>query len=223
MNTKSHNQKLVLPPAFLFLRVAQIILALIVLGLTAYLISNTFYGLLVPSSYGLAMFTSIATLIIVVYNLVAERAVPAIYNVWAILALEIFSVIFWLSTMGSIAAFRSGFYVYSYDYDYDYRRDLDKREYLSTTVYLGVLIGVAVVSAKEMILFLISLAIFGTRLYRLQKSNSPAVQTQPQQFQPQYEQAQVQPQPSQPQYQPQYQQGQMPPQQQYQQAPAQQY
>src|SRR5438046_383457 len=54
--------------------------------------------------------------------------------------------------MASMAAYRSGFYWlgYNYNYNYNYRRDLDKRAYVSSTVYLGVLIGVAVVAAKEM-------------------------------------------------------------------------
>jgi len=244
MHLQAPNHKLVLPVVFLFLRVAQAVIAVIVLGLTAFLIS-VHYGILVPGSYGVAMFTSIVTLIIVAYNIIADRAVPAIYNMWAILALDIFAVIFWLSTMAAIAAYRAG---YGLDFYYNYRRDLDKR-YVSSVVYLGVLVGVSILAAKAMILFLITLVIFGIRLFRHQKNNNSGgvmmqpqqqfqpqyqqSQVQPEQFQPQYQQSQVQPEQVQPQYQqshvqaqpfqPPYQHGQMPPHQQYQQTPAKPY
>ena len=55
--------------------------------------------------------------------------------------------------MASMAAYRAGFYSwYYYDYNYNYRRDLDKR-YVSYALYPGVLIGVAILAAKEMYVY----------------------------------------------------------------------
>jgi hypothetical protein len=54
---------------------------------------------------------SLATFIVVLYSLLTQhvKACQAAYNYWAVLALEIFAIIFWLSSMANLAATRSAF------------------------------------------------------------------------------------------------------------------
>ena len=87
------------PSYFMFLRIPQLVVALVVLGLDA-------YGLSVLSFSGdeLMMFTAIATIIVVIYNLVATLAVPTVYNYWAALSLDIFLTIFWLVSFALLAS-----------------------------------------------------------------------------------------------------------------------
>lgn len=91
---------------------------------------------------------AIFTLIIVGYILLASSACPKAYNYWAILALDILGVVFWISTTGLLAAWASGLLISSYtdsssydcSYDYYYcykKRSLDpllQKRYAVTTV-----------------------------------------------------------------------------------------
>ncbi|ERS99243.1 hypothetical protein HMPREF1624_04441 [Sporothrix schenckii ATCC 58251] len=89
----------VYPAYFLYLRFAQLLVTVIVLGLDA-------YGLSVLSFSGdeLMIFTVIASLIVCIYVLVATLAAPAAYNYWAVLSLDILLVIFWLASFALLAS-----------------------------------------------------------------------------------------------------------------------
>jgi hypothetical protein len=49
---------------------------------------------------------------------VAEYGAPSLHNYWAILALDIFLVIFWLSSFALLAAQVSYLFAYGIDYGY---------------------------------------------------------------------------------------------------------
>ncbi|KIW01995.1 uncharacterized protein PV09_06505 [Verruconis gallopava] len=158
-----------MPKGFLAVRILQIVFALIVVGLTAFLISNTIGFVFSATAFGI--FCGILTLIIVTYDLVAEKAAKAAYNMWAVLALDILMVIFWLSAMGSMAALRAAFTVPVTITTY--KRVITKRYYYAWAgnTYLAILAGAAGVSAIELILFIISLIMFGARLHRHRTSS----------------------------------------------------
>ena len=86
------------------------------------------------------------------------------YNYWAVLALEIFAIIFWLSSMANLAATRSAF-VYSvyntclFDYYCYKKRDtgLTERD-IATYGYLDTMSAAAGLSGLEMYIFLHHLA-----------------------------------------------------------------
>jgi hypothetical protein len=100
-----------------------------------------------PQSYGICIFTAIAGLIVGVYMIVANF-VSGVYNMWAILGLEIFMVVFWLSSMASLAAFRSRFVYPVYTYDVIFKkRDAD---YIAGRGYLGIMVGDVVFCAFEL-------------------------------------------------------------------------
>ncbi|KAL5319550.1 hypothetical protein ACEPPN_012605 [Leptodophora sp. 'Broadleaf-Isolate-01'] len=72
-------------PAFTFyLRYAQLVVAIVVLGLSAYV--------------------AIATLVIAIYNIVTIIIHPAFYNYWAVIGLDTFALIFWLISFSLLAS-----------------------------------------------------------------------------------------------------------------------
>jgi len=115
-----------LPRALIAIRIIQLVLAVLILGLDA-------YGLYVLAFSGAAlnMFTTVATIIVCIYNIVAELGPVSLYNYWAILALDIFLTVFWLISFALMAAqvaplftsysYYSGYYsYYSYYSSYTY-------------------------------------------------------------------------------------------------------
>ncbi|KAM0288077.1 hypothetical protein ACHAQH_000145 [Verticillium albo-atrum] len=87
------------PRGFIALRIVQLALALIALGLCA------FGAYLWPISGNcLMLFVAVASLITTVWLVVAEYAMPKIYNYWAVLALDIFLVVFWLCAFALLAS-----------------------------------------------------------------------------------------------------------------------
>jgi len=165
--TESHI--IPMPKWFIAIRILQIVFALIVIAMTAFLISNTIGFTFSATAF--AIFLGILTLIVVTYDLVAERAAKGAYNMWAILALDIVMVIFWLSAMGSLAALRAAFTIPVTIY----KRELIKRYIYAWAgdTYLAILAVAAAVSALEMILFIVSLIMFGSRIHRHRNSNMP--------------------------------------------------
>lgn len=93
------------------------------------------------------IFCAVLTLIIVTYDLVSERAAKSAYNMWAILALEIVMVIFWLSAMSAMAALRAAFTI-----SIVFKRELIKRYVYAWagSTYLAILAAAAGVAAIEL-------------------------------------------------------------------------
>ncbi|EXJ77638.1 hypothetical protein A1O3_09866 [Capronia epimyces CBS 606.96] len=58
-------------------------------------------------AFGIALFTSLASLIIFAYYFVALSCKPALYNRWVVLSLEIFGVVFWLVSFALLADWTS--------------------------------------------------------------------------------------------------------------------
>ncbi|PSR87419.1 hypothetical protein BD289DRAFT_432355 [Coniella lustricola] len=90
------------PKGFIALRIVQLILSVVVLGLDAYTLS-----LLSFDANQLNIFTAVWTMIIGIYYIVVEIGGPQAwkgYNYWAVLVLDILSVIFWLVSFALMAA-----------------------------------------------------------------------------------------------------------------------
>jgi hypothetical protein len=104
------------------------------------------------------------TLIIVTYALVSEKAPNCrnAYNIWAILALDLFMGILWLSSMGANAALRSSFTVdvnadcsddgstFNAGHCVVSKRGLSKRFAVATQAGLAEMAAIAGLSALEM-------------------------------------------------------------------------
>ncbi|RYP64251.1 hypothetical protein DL769_006731 [Monosporascus sp. CRB-8-3] len=94
------------PVWVLVVRIAQIVLSLIVIGLAGWWIHGLY-----ANPLGFTVVCCIFTWIISGYSIVSEK-VPAarhLYNTWAVLALDGLMIVFWLAAMGSLARYRGTF------------------------------------------------------------------------------------------------------------------
>jgi len=178
------TQVLAVPSWLIFLRGAQIFFSLFVLGVAAYGV----YGVAF-SGLAFAIFTSLITLIVVIYGITTSKISKwaVAYNYWAILAFDIWGVIFWLSTMGALAALRSIFVIpttvngcgHTGDIGggYCWKRDLSKRNYVAANTYLSVLSCAAAFSAINFVLFIVTLVFTGIALHRARKDGTTTAAT----------------------------------------------
>lgn len=82
-------------------------------------------------------------MIITIYYLVAEFSAPAIYNYWAVLALDIFLVIMWLASFALLASEVGTFLSITSSTYYDYYSD----SYYTTGLTTGVKTWAAILAA----------------------------------------------------------------------------
>jgi len=164
------------------LRGIQLLLSVIVLGLSAYGVYWVAFN-----AFGFAIFTSLATIIIVLYNVLSTRlaSLNKLYNHWAVLGLEIFAVIFWLSAMAALAALRAIFVIpttisgcgHTGDIGggYCYKRDLAKRQYIATHGYLNIISVSAGFSGLNLVLFIVTLVFTSMAIHRVRLGNKSSV------------------------------------------------
>lgn len=159
-STAMPNHVVQMPTGFIALRIIQLIFALVVLGLSGFLISQTSGGIF--SAEAFATFAAAVTLIALTYKLVAEKAAHGAYNMWAFLSLDIVGFLFWVSAAGSLGALRAAFMVpvdvttCTYGIDPDtgdcitYRkRALFKRDAWAGDVYLDIVVADAAISGVQ--------------------------------------------------------------------------
>ncbi|KAH8820269.1 hypothetical protein F5884DRAFT_41091 [Xylogone sp. PMI_703] len=178
----SSSDVIIVPKWTYPLRALQIFFSIVILGLSGYGVYWIHFG-----SWGFAIFTCIATWIIIAYILLTSLvgACRGAYNYWAIIALESISVIFWLSSMAALAATRATFTVPTTidgcvhtdgggicDKKRDLSGHLVKRTYVATYSYLNMMSAAAGLSALEMTLFIATLAVFSVHVHRHRTSHS---------------------------------------------------
>lgn len=170
----SRDHILQVPAVVLGLRIVQLVTAIVILGLAA-------YGIEFWSFDGddLSLFTALATMIIVVYYLVSTIAVPAMYNYWAVLGLDIFACVFWIISFSLLASEVAQYQIVTYTssdclYEFDgvcYKKRslaaLAKR--VATTnvyTYRNSMAAASGLGGLEFLLFVATLAITGIYLHR---------------------------------------------------------
>lgn len=138
-----HAHMLHLPRFFTIIKYVQLIIAVLVLGLSAFSVY-----LLAFSAHAYAIFVSLYTVGITIYFLVANKSAPKSYNWIALLVLEVLAVIFWLAAWAVLAAlFAILAYVGStydsyYGYGYKIKRSLETRDAYSYGLgYAGCLLA----------------------------------------------------------------------------------
>ncbi|KAI0966469.1 hypothetical protein F4678DRAFT_296206 [Xylaria arbuscula] len=140
------------PKGFVAVRIIQLVLGIICLGLSAYIVS------IIPITGAvLVLFTSIVTLISSIYILVAHFGPPAAYNYWAILGLDIFHVIFWLISFALLASQAAA--VLSYTDYYGFFDD-------AYTAYGSIAAAAAGLGAVNWVVYLVALILHGIALHR---------------------------------------------------------
>jgi len=197
----------ILPRWVLFIRIAQAVLALLTLILTAY--SASVFGTGAFNGYGLDWFTCIWTGLFLFYVVGSPLWFAKAFNKYAALVLEILSLLLWLITFPVIAAesvgFCYGYYCDYYDVYYKSKRSLAKRD--SGTSALQATQAAAGLGGIEFILFLVTLIVYSIFLHRHRRATNardvehatpayvaPAGGPQPayQEAKPQYEMQNVQ-------------------------------
>lgn len=93
------------PIYFQYLNVLQLVLSIVILGLTAAAVDSIHYSRSVP---GFALFVSIVTIVVIAYRWLALFRLPALYNRLAVLILECLLLVWWLSAFASLAAWSAG-------------------------------------------------------------------------------------------------------------------
>ncbi|RDW92541.1 hypothetical protein BP5796_01935 [Coleophoma crateriformis] len=172
--TKPH---MLATPVFLWgFRLAQLVLALVVLGLSAYGIT-----FLAFDGDSLMLFTALATMIVVTYVGVATLFAPVIYNYWAILGLDVFAIIFWLISFPLLASEIASYSgtTYDYCYYYCYRKDKRyvpaKRAVTTVETYRNAMIADAAIGGIEFVLFVVTLVVTSIHLHRHRKAGGHCV------------------------------------------------
>lgn len=179
MQTERPAHVLNVPRWTLGLHIAQIALAIIILGLNAYGVHWIAYNWLVYS-----MVVCLCTLGVAIYMLVSSLYVHKSYNYWAFLALHLWMLLFWLvqfSGVSRLAAIWGGYSCsYSYYWGYScsfYKRDLGglhRRDSVTYGSYFGTLVAAAVLGAFEFVLWGISLIVLGMYIHRHQNAGHPS-------------------------------------------------
>ncbi|KAF2455765.1 hypothetical protein BDY21DRAFT_348615 [Lineolata rhizophorae] len=171
----------------------QLAIAVAVLATSAYAISAVAYNVQI-----LALFTALATMIITIYYLVTFKGAPKAYNMWAVLALEVFAIIFWLVSMATLAYLAAAltlsgadydddYYLYNDDYYYSARslmsraaKHFSKRQYyyytyytINLTAYRNVTAVGAALCALNLVFFVVTLIGFSIFLHRHRKAGLP--------------------------------------------------
>ncbi|EFQ25329.1 hypothetical protein CGRA01v4_02715 [Colletotrichum graminicola] len=151
------------PKGFIALTIVQLVLAVIVTGLCA-------FGIAVAPISGncFMIFVSLSTMVVTVWLIVAEFSSPKAYNYWAVLALDIFLLFFWLCSFALLAAQT----VYLFDGSY---YDYYGRYYIADISDIGVIFpscmaAAAGIGGLEFALFITSLSIHGVMLHRHRKA-----------------------------------------------------
>ncbi|OQV04274.1 hypothetical protein CLAIMM_09184 [Cladophialophora immunda] len=156
---------------------ARAVIAILVLAFTA--ASTGIWGGF--PAFGIALFTASATLIVFAYYFVALSRKPALYNRWAILALEVCGTLFWLVSFALLARWTSFYHRFWYGHGPSYGfwhapfrpsdmglipRSIVKRASSSRRAGVALAGTAAGLGGLEFILFCVTLTVFGMALHR---------------------------------------------------------
>jgi len=174
LRRKAHHVPV--PKWFRWVRIAQLVIAIMCAGLAAYVSRNLPWF----ETSDLMIFVGFATAIFVVYVLLATTAVPVIYNFWIILLLEILTLIFWVCAFLALA-FEIAIVAAATDLISDAEKD-------ATAKYLGHEFSIDLFHHTKMagdaacifgaiifIMFFVTLVSFSSRLRRFRKSGGKAL------------------------------------------------
>jgi len=152
------------PKGFIAVRILQLVIGIICLGLTAYAVAIISF-----SSAALMLFTAIATLLSSIYILVAHFGPPAAYNYWAILGLDIFHTVFWLISFAYLAS--TAAFVLTTVTSYSYGGYIYYSGYTTNdAVYGAILAAAAGLGGLEWVLYIVALILHSIALSRHRKA-----------------------------------------------------
>jgi hypothetical protein len=146
------------PRGFIAIRIVQLVLALIILGLAAFGVTYISFD---GNQFILAV--AVMTMLSSIYHLIAQFGVPAAHNYWVILGLDVFFVVMWLCSFALLAARVAPLFSYASSYSSSsYYYGLTDFE----LAWLGAQAGAAALGGVEFILYIASLIVHSIRLHR---------------------------------------------------------
>ncbi|KAI1198509.1 hypothetical protein F5X97DRAFT_299349 [Nemania serpens] len=148
------------PKGFVAVRIIQLVLGIICLGLTAYTVA-----VLPITGAALMLFTAVITLISSIYILVAHFGPPRAYNYWAILGLDIFHVVFWLISFALLASQAALLFAYSGYYGY----------YYGFAVFGSVAAAAAGLGGVQWVVYIVALVLHSIAFHRHRKAGLHAM------------------------------------------------
>ncbi|KAI7082827.1 hypothetical protein KC356_g8047 [Hortaea werneckii] len=155
-----------MPRAVWILHILQLIIAVLVTALSAFMVYVIPYDQTIFS-----IFAGSYSILILIYYFVAVHASPQLYNCIALLTLEILALVFWLACFAALGALYSFLvYVGTYlVYDSYRKRDL----YMLSVAYTAVLLTCLALSIINFIFYCVTLGFTCTAVHRHRKAGLP--------------------------------------------------
>ncbi|KAE8446768.1 hypothetical protein EG329_011673 [Mollisiaceae sp. DMI_Dod_QoI] len=155
------------------IRIAQFILALIVLILAAY--ASSVFGADYFAGYGMTFFTFSWTILFLIYILVTPLWFPQFYLYWAHLGFEITTVVFWLTAWALLAQEASAWNAFQSAEDLENQDIADSGVQIDVFPHskqaIGATKGAAGLGALTWLLFVITLVVFSFFLHKHRAAN----------------------------------------------------
>ncbi|KAK4216547.1 hypothetical protein QBC37DRAFT_86991 [Rhypophila decipiens] len=141
------------PKGFIVIRILQLVFGVIILGLGAF---GVWWSGGLADGPTFILVVALFTLITSIYHLVAEYGAPSIYNYWAVLGLDIFMVIMWLSSFALLAS-QVAIWMAYVSVNYYYSGD---------KIVISCLAAAAALGGIQFVLHIVSLVIHSINLHR---------------------------------------------------------
>ncbi|KAI7230320.1 hypothetical protein KC330_g7025 [Hortaea werneckii] len=160
------DHMLQMPRAVWILHILQLIIAVLVTALSAFMVYVIPYDATIFS-----IFTGSYSILILIYYFVAVHASPKLYNWIALLVLEVLALVFWLACFAALGALYA-ILVYIGDY-YVYDSYRKRDVYMLSVAYAAVLITCLAISIVNFIFYCVTLGFTCTAIHRHRKAGLP--------------------------------------------------
>ncbi|KAI6841112.1 hypothetical protein KC340_g10615 [Hortaea werneckii] len=160
------DHMLQMPRAIWILHILQLIIAVLVTALSAFMVYVVPYDATIFS-----IFTGSYSILILIYYFVAVHASPKLYNWIALLVLEVLALVFWLACFAALGALYA-ILVYIGEY-YVYESYRKRDLYMLSVAYTAVLIACMAISIVNFIFYCVTLGFTCTAIHRHRKAGLP--------------------------------------------------
>ncbi|TQV98555.1 membrane-associatingdomain-containing protein [Cordyceps javanica] len=94
------------PKGWITIRILQLIVAVVILGLCSYLVTTSVIG----AGFYVQIFTAVCTIITSIWLICAHSCAPRAFNYWAVLVLDIYQYLLWLGGFAACAILAAGLF-----------------------------------------------------------------------------------------------------------------
>ncbi|KAM3487601.1 hypothetical protein MY3957_009120 [Beauveria namnaoensis] len=159
------------PKGWITIRILQLIIAVVTLGLCSYLVTTSVIG----AGFYRQKKKAVCTIITSVWLISAHSCAPRAFNYWAVLVLDIYQYLLWLGGFAACAILAAGLFGGRglRDGSYNFKYLLGRRYYSSwydgdryTTANAAIGVAAAGLGAVELLLFFICLVVNAVVIHR---------------------------------------------------------